>query len=87
MMRAFSEGAGSCRGISNQTLRALQVAELEAEAAALFDRISAAEEEAGAAEAGAHATQQQLQEAHTQLQARSYLAWVPHKKCGCAVAG
>jgi hypothetical protein len=44
------------------------VAELDAEAAAQFERASAAEEEAGAAQATAHASAQQLQDALLQMQ-------------------
>lgn len=46
------------------------MAELEEEATALFDKVSAAEEEAGAAEARAHALAEQLKAAQASLQAR-----------------
>lgn len=43
------------------------MAELEEEAQALFDRVSAAEDEAGAAEARAHSLAQKLEAAQTFL--------------------
>ena len=46
-----------------------QVVELEEEAAALFDRVSAAEDKAGAAEARAHSLAHKLEAALASLQA------------------
>ena len=46
-----------------------QVVELEEEATALFDRVSAAEDEAGAAEARAHSLAHKLEAAQASLQA------------------
>ena len=74
MPRALVDRPAHCTGIAARRAKfacvSCQVAELDAEAAAQFERASAAEEEAGAQQASAHASAQQLQDALAQMQVR-----------------